>query len=298
MDDGTMRVICLVAKDLWTGEVTSRFGDELGQKAPFPTGPNSLVVAYFAAAEIEAFWALGWDLPVNVIDLYAEHMRLTNGLPTTEMHGVPSGTRGSLLAALRCHGLPAREHESKRRAIRKILAGPPFDAATRKEILDYCQESERDTRYCSGIDDEGLHVRPTRKYQRLFEPRKASGGAKLMLRRACSPVVVMGFAAIRPSNVIRISAFQDAKRKGLGFASCWTCVKDDVVAARPIAEPPDIIQVFSETTAQTQERVPVPRHGAGTFAFVVGHVFGLSCSFRTTWHPPSFGLLVLGWALL
>ncbi|WP_170362225.1 hypothetical protein [Ruegeria arenilitoris] len=49
-----------------------------------------------------------------------------------------------------------------------------------------------------------------------------------------------------------ISAFQDAKRKGLGFASCWTCVKDDVVTARPITEPPDIILVFSETAAQTQ----------------------------------------------
>ena len=151
LDDGTLRVICLVAKDLWTGMVTRRFGDELGQKAPFPTGPNSVMVAYFAAAEIEAFWALGWDLPVNVIDLYAEHMRLTNGLPTTEMHGVPSGTRGSLLAALRCHGLPAREHESKRRVIRKILAGPPFDAATREEILDYCLEDVDDAAALLGV---------------------------------------------------------------------------------------------------------------------------------------------------
>jgi hypothetical protein len=97
-----------------------------------------------------------------------------------------------------------------------------------------------------------LMVRTIREIQRRYEPRKASGGAKLMLRRVFSPKIVVGFMTIRPDNVIRISAFQDVICKGFGFASCRSRVKDDVVTARPIAEPPDIIEVFSETTTQTQ----------------------------------------------
>ena len=73
-----------------------------------------------------------------------------------------------------------------------------------------------------------------------------------MLRHLSSPIIVVGFAAIRPNNVFRISAFQDVICKRLRFASCRSRVKNDVVTARPIAEPPDIVPVFSETTAQTQ----------------------------------------------
>ncbi len=177
-DDGSIEVVCVVARDLWSGEVTRRFGDELGQRPPFPIGPNSVMVAYFAAAEIEAFLSLGWDLPAKIIDLYAEHMRLTNGLPSSEMNGVPSGARGSLLAALKCHGLPARAHEAKRSVIARILAGPPYNSEERGAILDYCQED---------VDDASALLKALLPQ---MEPRWL--GAALLRGQYCVPLAYFG----------------------------------------------------------------------------------------------------------
>ncbi|MDV7145482.1 DNA polymerase [Tropicimonas sp. TH_r6] len=142
-DDGTQWVVCVVAKDLWSGEVYRVFGDELGPCPPYPQGPNTVLIAYNSAAEISSYMALAWELPHAIIDLYAEHMRITNGRSQSKMN-VVTGARGSLLAALRCHGLPARQNESKRRVIERILAGPPFSADDRRTILDYCQEDVED----------------------------------------------------------------------------------------------------------------------------------------------------------
>ncbi len=138
-DDGSLQVVCVVAKDLWSGQVYRAFGDELGAAPPFPTGPDTVMVAYFSAAECDAFMSLGWDLPANILDLYAEHMRITNGRPAHKMHGV-TGSRASLLAALRSHGLPARQNEAKRAVIQRILAGPPYSSEDRERILAYCEE--------------------------------------------------------------------------------------------------------------------------------------------------------------
>ncbi|MEP4702765.1 MAG: hypothetical protein ABJZ79_16615, partial [Parasphingorhabdus sp.] len=143
-DDGNQVVVCVVAKDLRTGEVFRRFADKLGAVPFYPHGPDTCLVAYFAAAEIDSYRALGWQLPENIIDLYAEHMRATNGLSMSDTNGVAPPARGGLLAALRCHGLNARANESKRATISRILAGPPYDSAVRSEILDYCQEDVED----------------------------------------------------------------------------------------------------------------------------------------------------------
>lgn len=142
-DDGSITVICVVAKDLWTGQVYRVFRDGMGSTAPFPTGPDTVMVAYFSAAEADAFIEIGWDLPANIIDLYAEHMCATNGRAAHNLNGV-TGARGSLLAALRCHGLPARQNEAKRSVIDRILAGPPYSNTEQKRILDYCQEDVED----------------------------------------------------------------------------------------------------------------------------------------------------------
>ena len=49
------------------------------KKAPFDTGPDVALVAYYASAELGCFLELGWPLPANVIDLFAEHRVETNG---------------------------------------------------------------------------------------------------------------------------------------------------------------------------------------------------------------------------
>ncbi len=73
--------VCLVSHNLSTGETARMWQDELreGRPPPFPIGENSLVVCYYAPAELACHIALGWGLPAHIIDLCVEHKCLTNG---------------------------------------------------------------------------------------------------------------------------------------------------------------------------------------------------------------------------
>src|SRR5438093_1579697 len=97
------QVLCLVAQDLISGRQIQMWVDELRQlrKAPFDTGPDVALVAYYASAELGCFLELGWPLPVNVIDLYCEHRVETNGRPSL----LDKKLRNKLLGALAVRGL-------------------------------------------------------------------------------------------------------------------------------------------------------------------------------------------------
>ena len=126
------RPVCMVAEEFWSGRQIRLWEDELQQlqAAPFDTGPNACFVAYFASAEFGCFLALGWPLPANTLDLFAEHRVVTNG--TALPHG------NGLLGAARHFGIDtmgAHEKESMREL---IMTGGPWSAADRMAILDYC----------------------------------------------------------------------------------------------------------------------------------------------------------------
>jgi DNA polymerase I len=67
--------LCMVAQELLTGREIRMWRPELLalRAAPFNTGPDAVFVAYYAAAEMSCFLALGWPPPRNVLDLFAEH---------------------------------------------------------------------------------------------------------------------------------------------------------------------------------------------------------------------------------
>jgi len=124
--------ICLVAKELLSGRTIRLWQDELraAAKPPYDTSSDSLVVAYYASAEMGCHLALGWDIPANILDLYVEFRKLTNGLTT------PCGA--GLLGALNWFGLggiAALEKESVREL---AMRGAPFTADEREALLDYC----------------------------------------------------------------------------------------------------------------------------------------------------------------
>ena len=139
-DDGGLDVVCGVSKNLLTGHTERRWRDEMGRAPFFDYGPEAVMIAYNAQAEMESHLALGWPLPDNVICLFAEHMLDTNGAD------LPMATvaRGSLLSALKCNNLPAREAKEKKVLIDRILAGPPYSDAEKLEILAYCETDVRD----------------------------------------------------------------------------------------------------------------------------------------------------------
>lgn len=87
----------LVWRELGSGRLHHLYGADLLSRnhPPYPIGPNSLFVAFYAPAEINCHLALGWPVPANVYDRFVEFRNLTNGrrLP----HGVRAARRPSIL---------------------------------------------------------------------------------------------------------------------------------------------------------------------------------------------------------
>lgn len=129
--------ICMVALELRSG-ATIRLGPEKlhpHPRAPFPTGPDDVVVAYYASAEMNCFRALGWPMPANLLDLYAEFSNNVNGSDT------PSG-RG-LLGALVYYGLSGVGYAEKQAMRDLAIRGGPFTAGEVRELLAYCESDVR-----------------------------------------------------------------------------------------------------------------------------------------------------------
>ena len=125
--------VCMVVR-AWPSGLTTRYWyDDLLQlpAAPFPTGVNALCVAYFASAEMDCFTVLGWDFPLNLLDLYPEFRCLTNGQSVDHGNG--------LLGALLHYGLPSIGGEQKDTMRDLILSGGPWNPSQKRSILDYCE---------------------------------------------------------------------------------------------------------------------------------------------------------------
>jgi DNA polymerase-1 len=73
--------ICLGAKEWHTGKILRQWRDEFGPMPPYDTGPDALFVAYYASAELGCHLALGWPMPMRILDLFTEFRCRTNSLP-------------------------------------------------------------------------------------------------------------------------------------------------------------------------------------------------------------------------
>src|SRR5437879_4785597 len=124
--------ICLVAREVRSGRLIRLWRDRFGSTPPFSTDEGSLIIAYFATAEMGCFRARGWPMPRRLLDLYVEFRNRTNGLT------LPAG-RG-LLGALTYFGLDAMGAGEKKAMIDLILSDGSRSKSERLAILDYCQE--------------------------------------------------------------------------------------------------------------------------------------------------------------
>jgi DNA polymerase family A len=123
-------VVCMVARELFTGHVLRRWRDEL-EAPPFDLGPESLFVAFYSSAEWGCHLALGWPMPARILDLYAEFRCVTSGLNR------PNGS--GLLGALSYFGLDALDAVEKDAMRQLVIRGGPWTDDEKRAILDYCQ---------------------------------------------------------------------------------------------------------------------------------------------------------------
>jgi hypothetical protein len=114
--------VCMVAIEEHTGaSIVMRRAELLKcSAAPFGTGPDDLMVAYAANAELSCFLARGWPFPVNVLDVYVEVIAAING--NTAMW--PNKGRPGLLDALDLYGLEGVSRAYKDHWRNVILSKP------------------------------------------------------------------------------------------------------------------------------------------------------------------------------
>jgi hypothetical protein len=129
------RPLCLEAVELKSGKAHSLWRDELEKMKvpPFDVGPDVLVVAYFASAEMSCFLALDWPRPKNILDLFAEDRAVTNGvLPRTK-------GQHSLIGACTRRGIPVMLGADKAEARDLIIGRTSWSYAEIEHIQRYCR---------------------------------------------------------------------------------------------------------------------------------------------------------------
>jgi hypothetical protein len=108
-------------------------GEPIPPRPPFALGADVLFVAFFASAELGCFLALGWPIPVRVLDLYVETKWDICG-----KDGEPN--KPSLVYALDRYGLDSLDandkEEMRQLAMRRDWA---YSDAERQALLDYCE---------------------------------------------------------------------------------------------------------------------------------------------------------------
>jgi DNA polymerase-1 len=127
--------LCMVARELYTRQEFRLWRDELLKlrAAPFSVSERSVVVAYAVAAEARCFLVLGWPLPANILDLYAEHLLDINGL------GLP-GQACTFLGAMARPRLPVMTAAHKEAMRGKIIDQHHWSPDEMAGILAYCAD--------------------------------------------------------------------------------------------------------------------------------------------------------------
>lgn len=132
--DGERPVVhCLVAKEMYSGQTYRFWANELYQMqtAPFKMDGDTLLVAYYASAELSCFKALNWPFPTNILDLFIEFKNRLNGLRP------PSGF--GLLGALIYFGIDRLENAEKKEMRELAMRGGPYTLKEQSALLNYCE---------------------------------------------------------------------------------------------------------------------------------------------------------------
>jgi hypothetical protein len=123
----------MVAVELNTGSIFRLWVDELEtmKKPPFHIGEDTLMVAYYATAELNCFRVLNWPMPKNIIDLFVEFKWKFCG------KSPPAGF--GLLGALYAYNLPEVIEKDEMRAL-AMREGSVYSDTEKRALLDYCTE--------------------------------------------------------------------------------------------------------------------------------------------------------------
>ena len=144
IDDGDLpRVLCMVVyvlnENLQYVRTIRVWRGEFGSTPPFDIGPDALLVAYSAWAELTCFIVLGWPFPIHVFDLHTAYLAASNILLPYNPDEVRKRQRKGLSDACRAYGIEGWENIDKP-AIAKAIAEGRWREYGKEVVLDYCEE--------------------------------------------------------------------------------------------------------------------------------------------------------------
>jgi len=125
-------VVCMCVHDLRSGQKLRLWRHELGSTPPYDISPDSLFVSFVGNAELACHLALGWDLPVNILDLSPAFRNIINGRSAVAGKG--------LIGAQLYYGVDSISTKRKDAMRTRILRGWPFTDEEMQSILDYCMD--------------------------------------------------------------------------------------------------------------------------------------------------------------
>jgi hypothetical protein len=115
--------------------------DDFGSHPPFDIGPDTLIVAYSAWAELTCFLVLGWPFPRYVLDLHTAYLASSNVLAPwdSEEQQEHKKPRKRLSDACRAYGIVGWESVDKEEIAKDIGEGN-WRKWGREVVLAYCEE--------------------------------------------------------------------------------------------------------------------------------------------------------------
>jgi len=142
-------VWCLAVRDVFTGEERVYWRDELLQmsRPPFDIGPDTAIIGYYASAEWGCFAQLGWQLPAQPVDLFAEVRVTFNRHLPKSLRKPGLGDRWGLYNALERYAIETGEsaHKKAMREAARTATLSSWTEQTRRDVMMYCADDVRRT---------------------------------------------------------------------------------------------------------------------------------------------------------
>jgi hypothetical protein len=122
---------------LWRGD--------FGSRPPFDIGPDTLVLAYSAWAEMTCFLQLGWPFPEHIFDLHTAFLAVSNIMEPFDYDDTKRYKRRTgLVDACRAYCIEGWERFDKTTIARDIAEGN-WRNWGQPLVFDYCEEDVRKT---------------------------------------------------------------------------------------------------------------------------------------------------------
>jgi hypothetical protein len=141
---GLPNPLCMIAyvldKNLQHVRTIRMWRDEFDHTPPFDTGPDTLVVAYSAWAEMTCFLVLGWRFPTYIYDQHTAYLARTNLLLPYDPDETRKKQKKSLAHACRFYGIEGWQNIDKETISEAIGDGTWRGKYSPQEVIDYCEE--------------------------------------------------------------------------------------------------------------------------------------------------------------